>query len=248
MTAIDEVIGRKQWTAVNKFGRNSALGAGTEDLWDVNAAWVAPTVARIHNIVSTSVSDDGDPAGVGAQIVRIWGLTAWDRPEVSEDIELNGTTDVPTVNAYVVIHRMQVIAWGATNINVGVISATAVTDATVTAQIAVAVGQSRMAVYGIPAGRTLYMTQFEGNLDGASAALTDVAFILLANSDPATEETNFRQLHRGTAGMDTFQGHFVHPFNPYLPIVGPHLIKLQVTSDVAAAVVNGGFDGYLVTD
>ena len=54
-------------TSVNKFGRSTDVDTGYRDVWDVvgTKTWVAPTTARVHNIKSSSASDDGDPAGVG---------------------------------------------------------------------------------------------------------------------------------------------------------------------------------------
>ena len=77
--------------AVNKFGRATNVDSGvatdihdgahaTEDL-DI---WVAPTQARIHNIKSSSASDDGSPVGVGARTLRIYGLTAWDTQQLKK--------------------------------------------------------------------------------------------------------------------------------------------------------------------
>jgi hypothetical protein len=148
---------------VNKFGRTTNCDSGVPtdihdgaNSTDDVAIWVAPTQARIHNIVSTSVADDS--AGVGAKTIQVYGLTAWDALEVSETIIMDGTTDVPTNNLYVIIHRMKVLTCGATAINVGVITATATpTDATVTAQINALEGQTQMALYGIPSGITAYM-------------------------------------------------------------------------------------------
>ena len=130
---------------INKFARNIEIdSAVTADIWDggftlasggVSLIWVAPTQARIHAVVSSSASDDGDPVGVGARTIEVFGLPNWNTKEINETIILNGQTPVNTVNSYVIIHRMFVVTNGATNVNVGIVKATAATDNTITAQI-----------------------------------------------------------------------------------------------------------------
>ncbi len=45
---------------INKFGENPDIDTGAfEDIWDAGGTYVPPTQARLHDIVSTSVSDAG---------------------------------------------------------------------------------------------------------------------------------------------------------------------------------------------
>jgi hypothetical protein len=62
-----------------------------------------------------------------------------------ETIDTNGITGTPTVNAYVIIHRMEVKTWGATSTNIGDLNAIAAVDGTTTAHIHIAEGQTQMA-------------------------------------------------------------------------------------------------------
>ena len=230
---------------INKFGRNTDVDATVEDVWDGGGVWVAPTTARIHDIVSTSTSDDGDPAGVGARTLRIYGLTSWDSAEVSEDITLNGTTNVATTNSYVIIYRMKVLTKGATNVNVGVITATAQTDSTVTAQINIGEGQTQMAIMGVPSTQTAYMTNYWGNLDKATAAIVDLA--IRVNPEPDTELTQFLVKHN--AGVDSdATTYFQHFFQPYFKIEGPAIIKLDAAASTVNIDVSAGFDLFLVNN
>jgi hypothetical protein len=145
---------------VHIYGRNTDIDlAASEDVWDGGGVWVAPTTARVHNIVSDSVNDDGDPVGTGVRTLTIHGLDA-NYDEISETITMNGTTDVPSVNAYTIIHRMVSVTVGSTGSNVGTITATAVTDATVTCQMNPTNNQSFLGVYQVPANKTAYVISF----------------------------------------------------------------------------------------
>jgi len=225
--------------SVSKFGRNGDIdSAAAEDIWDAGGDWVAPTTARTHQIASSSASDA--TAGVGARTIRIFGLTGWTTAEVSEDVTLNGTTDVQLASSYVIIHRMQVLTKGATNVNVGAITATADTDSTVTAQIAVGIGQTQMAIYGVPSIQDAYMTAYYATIVKAAAAgAADMS--LLVNPEPEAELLNFVTKH--TNGMQTDGStHLHHAFHPPNKISGPAIIKLRSSVTANNSDISAGFD------
>jgi len=172
-------------------------------------------------------------------------LTSWTTKEVSEDIILDGTTDVPTVNSYVIIHRMKVLTNGATNINVGDIAATAVTDATVTAQIKIGFGQTQMAIYGVPSIQDVYITSFYaiGRKGGGTSKLIDID--LKINEHPDVELLGFVGKESGAVTGATGQGLKIS-FEPFKKISGPAIIKLQANSDTANSEVSAGFNVILV--
>lgn len=253
MTALFQFkIGRgamKGIQAVNKFGRatNADSGVAT-DVWDgANATddvdiWVAPTQARVHNVVSTSTSDIA--GGAGARTLRVSGLTDWDTREVSEDITMDGTDAVATQNAYVIVHRLQVLTKGATSANVGVITATAVSDGTVTAQIGVGNGQTQMAIYGVSSLQSAYVTLMYSDMIKTGQATSSEAD-LLVNPEPDVQVSTFLTKH--TFGLvTTGTSHHVHQFNPWLVFPGPAIIKVQVNTSANDTDVSGGFDLYLV--
>lgn len=231
--------------SVNKFGR-AVVGIQTTatDIWDrADAAatqqiWLAPTAARTHQIASTSANDD--LTGTGAQKIQVYGLTTWDSIETSEVVELDGTNDVATSNSYVIIHRMKVTQWGSGNSNVGVITATADTDGTVTAEINAAEGQTQMAIYGIPSTQSAYMTNYYASINkSVSAVRSDVS--LLVNPQPDTSTLTYLVKH--TQGMDTTGTSYLdHDYKPYLKIAGPAIIKMQATGSAADIDMSAGFD------
>lgn len=240
-------------SSINKFGRNIEIDSGvTADIWDgghtlasggVSLLWVAPTQARVHDIVSSSASDDD--GGVGARTIRIYGLTSWDTKEVSEVITLNGTSNVATTKSYVIIHRMEVLTKGGTDVNVGIIKATAQTDSTITAQIQAGNGQTEMAILGIPSTQTAYVYIFYGEVNKAGGAAGVVDSCLMVNPEPNAELTNFIIKHR--FGLQTVgTSSYAHNFNPPKKIEGPAIIKVSVPSGTNDMDVSAGFDIVLI--
>ena len=235
--------------SVNKFGRSTNVDSGTDtDIWDGanatldQAIWIAPTAASIHTIVSSHADDDGSPVGDGARTIRVYGLTAWDAAEVSEDITMNGVTGVTTENSFVIIHRMKVLTKGATNTNVGIITATAAAGQgeEITAQINAGEGQTQMAIYGISSLEKAYMTSYYASAI-KSAVGVSAAVSLLVNPEPDAELLNFLVKHTNGLGADA-TNHIQHRFAPYFGIPGPAIIKMQSNASTNDTDVSAGFD------
>jgi len=149
-----------RYSANNKFGYNNAVGTSQEEIWNVGGIESYLSSAETMDIVSTSTNDDGDPAGTGAQQLIIYGLDNNWLP-VQETVTLNGQTDVTTTQAFIRVLRMVVIAAGATGSNVGVITATASTAATVHSQINATDNQTLKINFSIPANRYGIITHSE---------------------------------------------------------------------------------------
>lgn len=88
----------------NKFGYNPDVDLVEEDIWDFGGNYPYVDTAATMDLVSTSIEDA--PGGTGIKLVSIFGLDAnWDF--VSEDLALNGTTPVTTVNQYTRVYRVR---------------------------------------------------------------------------------------------------------------------------------------------
>ncbi len=217
---------------VNKYGRNSDIDTATdpEDIWDGGGLWVPPTTARTHDIASTSANDI-DTTGSGARTIFISGLDAnW--AEQSETIELDGTNNVPTANTYTRINRMYILTAGSTGVNEGNITATAQTDATVTAQMTAGYGQTFMAIWTVPAGKTAYLTQYYASVEKAAAAegVAEMTLVAVYNVDTATKATRFKHYF----GLDTnATSHVEHTF--CIPEVYPEKTDVLMRCNVVSA-------------
>lgn len=234
---------------VNKFGYcTDADSAAETDIHDgANATdlvktWVKPTAARIHAIVSTSADDTN--GGIGCHKVRVYGLQTWDDEESYEEVTMAGLTPVNTVNSYVIIHRIKCFLYGGTNgPNAGVITATAATDGTVTAQVNAQEGQTQMAIYGIPRGTSAHVTRYYGSVIKAAAGV-GATVRLRVNEIPETS-IGFITKHIMNASSGSAPSDHDMQGNPII-IRGPAIIKITVNPTAINTAAAGGFDADLV--
>lgn len=232
--------------SVNKFGEAPAgVQTTATDIWDradatpTQQIWVAPTQARTHTIASTDANDTD--AGTGARTVRVWGLTGWAAAEVSEDVTMDTGSPPVTSNSYVIIHRMRVLTSGATSVNIGTITATATTDATVTATIRPSEGTTHMAIYGIPSTQKAYVKRWYGSINKSSGAVGTINFKMMFNPEPNAQLTHFSvRSERGvqSTGTSDIDWHLDVP----LELPGPGIIKVQGIASAADIDGSAGFD------
>lgn len=159
-------------STITKFGLNPAVGETMpQDVWGSNGLYVPPTEARIHNISSDN-NDDHDGDGHGARRVLIRGINE-NYNAVSETIKLVGSENSQTSNRYTHIHLMQVVSVGDVGYNMGVITAIAEEDNTVTCTIPIGLNQSTSSIYFVPVGYKGYIMKIRArmsNLQNVSGA------------------------------------------------------------------------------
>ena len=183
-------------SCVNKFGEApDGIQTTLTDIWSradgagapggTQKIWLAPTAARIHTIASTSAEDDTGQTGVNQVIISY--LADWDTAETTETVTGDLNAGIAMNNAAVIIHRMKIVPQATTTGvggNIGTITATAADDATVTAVILPADGQTEMAIYGFPSTQTAYMTKWRCNIDKVAGAAASADFLLMFNPNP----------------------------------------------------------------
>ena len=243
-------------SSITKFGRSTNVDSSeATDLWDRanatndQAIWLAPTAARKHDIVSGATVDHS--TGVGARTMKVFGLPDWDTAEVNETIILAGTSAMTTSNSYVIIHRMLVVSSGASGPNVGLLTATAASDGTITAQIniptaAIPTGQTHMAVYGIPSSQSGYFCNFWIALNSATPSATSADITFLINPFPDDQPDVWLSKHTTslqTVGTSTHD----HAYCLYKKVTGPAIVKLQVPNVSSNdSDFSGGFDAFVI--
>lgn len=226
---------------VHKFGRNVDVDtAAAEDVWDGGGLWAAPTAARTHDIASTSANDAS--GGTGARTVKIYGLDASYALQ-EETVTMNGVSNVETANTYTMIHRMVVITAGSENANVGTITATAQTDATVTAQISALYNQTLMAIYQIPAAKTGYLRTMYVATNSSGGVAPNVDATLFAKPDGEVFQT---KMVLGVAANGS--SHIFHRWEGGLILPAKMIVKVQAETSANNSDVSAGFDIILVDD
>lgn len=142
---------RQGYETWNKWGYNADIDiASLETIWSSGGIFARMTSAETLNVVSTSTDDDGDPAGIGAQSVIIYGIDANHLPQ-TEIVTLDGTTTVTTSNTWLGVNRVALYLAGSNAVNVGDINIDATTAATRQAQIPAGEGSTQQALSFVPA-------------------------------------------------------------------------------------------------
>lgn len=132
---------------VTRSGFNDSIGPTAEDLWPTGGQQVYLTAAETLDVVSTDVVDFS--GGTGAHSILIRGLDN-NFDEIEETLLLNGTTTVVTVNSYIRVHNVTVNAVGITQVNNGIIIASATTSGFTQGQIDPGKNGSLQFQYTIP--------------------------------------------------------------------------------------------------
>ena len=160
---------------IEKFGRNDTMSSNIETIWDGSNIYTYLTSASSVYITS---SDGADAvAGTGARTVEVQGL---DENYVLTTEVIN-VDDSASQTTFIRVFRAIVKATGSGGQAAGVISirSAASGGGTLLAQIqkvgtggGASLGQTFMAIYTVPAGKTAYLTQWTVGAGGQNADTT----------------------------------------------------------------------------
>lgn len=248
--AIDVTKGRYVGTeALNKFGTYNNISTTILPIC-VGGIYQTPTALTSLEIVSSDANDTS--AGTGARTVIISGLgTAW--AEVSETVTMNGTTPVALANQYFRVFRAYVVTTGryattALGSNIGTltlrVSGAGATWATIGLVDAIGLGQTQIGCYTVPAGKTLYINEFDVTVDSGKV----INFYLFQRPNANTVVAPFgairvvRQYDGLVAGVSAIALSIPIFFTEYTDV----LFMAETTSGTADVSVQ--FDGELVTN
>jgi hypothetical protein len=158
-------------TRVAQYGHTPAAAANT-DTWEGGGLYAFQAAAVTLEALSASANDTA--AGTGARTFTIMGLDNNFNP-ISETITLNGVTPVQSVLQYRRVNNFTIASAGSGNVNAGDVTLR-VTGAGATQAIARALyGYSKSAIYTVPAGFSLLVTDLLLECGGTGAA-TNITF------------------------------------------------------------------------
>lgn len=179
---INYSLGRQQFKSVRKFGSNGAVGISFEDIWSGQGLYTGfLQAAGVASIVPDDVNDT--LAGSGARKMCLCGLDQ-DWNNVTEEVELNGTTPVASTTTFIRLWRMFVSEVGTYGgENAGEITATV--GGNVCATVPAGFGQTQIAIYTVPASHRAFITGIRFSSDA-----TRIVSFRLKIRDRADDLTN----------------------------------------------------------
>ena len=143
------------YSHINKFGFSTNIGFGGSyhTIWNAGGIYQYPSSATIATVTSDDSLDNG-------AVIEVTGLDE-NYNEVSEDITIGGAAGT---QLFLRVYRALVKTPGAGQTsNVGKISITV--DSLIAAEILEENGQTLMAVYTVPAGKTGYLMKLKASPD-----------------------------------------------------------------------------------
>lgn len=186
---------------INKFGYRDTLASSYEAIWDGTTAYPYISTAGPAS-VATAGSDTGT--------VEIQGL----------DSNYNLTTETIAIGSSGVVNFIRIFrVVQLTGTNVAAINVSV--DGVVRAIIKAGAGQTLMAVYTVPAGKTAYLMKFQGSIDKSNG------------------ETKFRFVSRPFGGVFNVKGQFGTAAGSPITYDYPVPLKFAEKTDLEVRAISG---------
>lgn len=180
---------------VNKFGNNSDIDTGGEDVWEGGGIYTGQPIGSPETVdIVSGDATDTNSGGTGARTLRIIGLASnTSTSYTSEDINLNGTTPVTSSGSWWRIVRAYVLTAGSNGENAGVITINhTTTTANIFAQIPIGANQTQIAAYTIPAIRTGILRMLDVGMGRANGAAGSAEVSLRVRNPGGVYRAGFR--------------------------------------------------------
>jgi hypothetical protein len=176
------------WKHVVKFGGNPAVNA-TENVWQAGGNYTWPTSAQ--PVVVTSDSAEDDAGGDGALTLKISGLDA-NCYEIDETLTLSGADNATTTKSFFRVFRAfcdTVGTYGTANN--GTLTAVHQTSIDTLFEIPAGVGQTKLALYTVPAGFTAFIMNIHLSVSSSRDGCTFELY-RRENADDTTTPNSWR--------------------------------------------------------
>ena len=226
------------YSNVSKFGYNPTVGSGNyESIWEGSNAY--PFMSSADQLEVLSSDTDDTSAGTGARTVELQGLdSSWNL--LTETVTMNGTSAVTTTGSFLRIFRAKVVTAGSSGRNEGTITIrdqdTSTTRALITNGATDGNGQTLMAVYTIPAGKTGYVI----NINVSSKKDQEQTYRLMARDNTvANAAWNVKEFLTGRGGFSDWRKYAINKATEKTDL------DFQVISNSTSAAA-GGFELILI--
>lgn len=224
-----------------QLGYNSDVDSIREDLWEVGGIYVFPPAGGIQMAIVSSSASDG-AAGIGARTVDIYYLDHLYR-EQSETLTLQGLTPVNTAATNILrVQDIHVMTVGSNGVSVGNLSLRDIAGVTTYGYIGANGNAARQAIFTVPAGKTLYMTEWTVGA-GSSAGNRLGEFTLRATTTHDDELTAGVFHFKATAIVQ--DGSLTMPFCVPIKCVATTDVKISVVSDSTNVITTGYMCGWM---
>jgi len=227
-------------TALYQFGFNADVDITEETVWSEGGNFTYPGAAG-EVYISSSDTNDIATTGTGVRTIKVQGLDA-NYLQIEEDIAMNGQTQVVTTKEYLRILKAYVLTAGsnggsAGTVYVGTTGATAGVPPTVYASFGDS-NQTQMAVYTVPASKTLYIDEIA--FTAAIASATNSVTVKLKTREHATNafRTRFIQVLESNTT--------VAPFTYSLAIPAKTDIECRAIATTNNNQISASFEGVLI--
>jgi hypothetical protein len=226
------------YSNVSKFGYNPSVGSGSyESIWENSNAY--PWMSAEDQLEVLSSDADDTSAGTGARTVELQGLdSSWNL--LTETVTMNGTSAVTTTGSFLRIFRARVVTAGTSLRNEGTITIrdqdTSTTRALITNGATNGMGQTLMAVYTIPAGKTGYII----NINISSQKDQEQTYRLMARDNTvANAAWNVKEFLTGRGGFSDWKKYAINKATEKTDL------DFQVISNSTSSAA-GGFELILI--
>jgi len=209
----------ENYSGINKFGLNTAVGTSFETIWDGNNTYTYPSSA------GTATATSSDTASDNTGTVEIQGLDS-NYDLATETLTIGGSAGS---TSFIRVFRALLKTANTGTSNVGTISITV--SSTTVAQIRPTYGQTLMCVYTVPRKHNAYLMQLEV---GSSKDLeNEVRFI--------TKEISNGDVFN-TKAFITTRGGFIEK-NYAVPVIIPEKTDIELIAKASAtSAISGGFE------
>lgn len=227
---------------IEKFGMNLDVDINKETIWDGGGIYTY--IETAETLTATSSDPADNPTGTGANNIEIQGMNQAGEV-VIETINVGATT----TGEFKRVFRVRVISTGSSGVNEGTISVTSDDTSTVLAIIGVdgtginaaGRGQTFMAQYTIPTGKTGYITQWTV---GAGKQNTDAIAMLMTRDPDALGDGSWNARDIITVSATTYAKNYNIP----IKVNAGDDIEIRAYSSTNNSLVSSSFCVILIDD